>query len=114
MSVKRISLIAMRTLKRCRYDDKKNFFLLLARVICVAQAGQTRRRILVSEKSLFQAEGFEGVTIEQMAQEAEVSAPTIYALFQSKRGVLRALMDEALPVDQFEALVKEAMQEKSP
>lgn len=75
---------------------------------------QTRHRILVSAKLLFQSKGFEGVTIEQIAQTAEVSAPTIYGLFQSKRGVLRALMDEALPADQFETLVKEAMQEKSP
>jgi AcrR family transcriptional regulator len=77
-----------------------------------SQAAQTRRRILEAAKSLFQSKGFEGVTIEEMAQAAEVSAPTIYGLFQSKRGVLRALMDEALPA--FEALVKEAMQEKSP
>lgn len=75
---------------------------------------QTRCRILVSAKLLFQSKGFEAVTIEEMAQAASVSAPTIYGLFQSKRGVLRALMDEALPADQFEALVKTAMQEKSP
>jgi len=79
-----------------------------------AQARQTKNRILESAKSLFQTRGFEDVTIEQMAQAAQVSAPTIYGLFQSKRGVLRALMDEALPAEQFEALVKEAMQEKSP
>lgn len=74
---------------------------------------QTRSRILTAAKSLFHSKGFEGVTIEHIAQAADVSAPTIYGLFQSKRGVLRALMDEALPTDQFEALVKEAMQEKS-
>lgn len=79
-----------------------------------AQAVQTRRRILMAARTLFQAEGFEGVTIEHLAQVAEVSAPTIYGLFQSKRGVLRTLMDDAFPTDQFEALVKEAMQEKSP
>lgn len=78
------------------------------------QAAQTKSRILGSAKSLFQSQGFEGVTIEQIAQAADVSSPTIYGLFQSKRGVLRALMDEALPTDQFETLVKEAMQEKSP
>ncbi|MBI2707013.1 MAG: TetR/AcrR family transcriptional regulator [Proteobacteria bacterium] len=78
-----------------------------------AQAGQTRSRILDAAKLLFQSKGFEGVTIEQMAQAADVSAPTIYSLFQSKRGVLRALMDNALPVDQFEALVAAAKQEKS-
>src|SRR5947209_7796808 len=79
-----------------------------------ARAVQTRRRILDSAKRLFQMNGFEGVTIEQLAQVAEVSAPTIYGLFQSKRGVLRALMNEALPPDQYEELVKQAAQEKSP
>ena len=59
-----------------------------------AQAVQTKRRILASAKYLFQSKGFEGLTIEELAQAAEVSAPTIYGLFQSKRGVLRALMDE--------------------
>lgn len=78
-----------------------------------AQAAQTRRRILNSASKLFMSEGFEGVTIEQIAQAGNVSAPTIYALFQSKRGILRALMNEALPAEQFESLVKEAMQAKS-
>lgn len=78
------------------------------------QAAQTRGRILSSAKSLFESEGFEHVTIEKIAQAAGVSMPTIYSLFQSKRGVLRALMDEALPRDQFNALVEKSIQEKSP
>lgn len=79
-----------------------------------AQAAQTRARILNSARELFESEGFEYVTIEQIAQEANVSIPTVYALFQSKLGVLRALMDEALPPDQFHALVEKSIQEKSP
>lgn len=79
----------------------------------VAQAAQTRDRILVAAKKFFQSEGFECVTIEKLAQAAEVSAPTIYALFQSKRGILRALMDQALPSEQFEALVERAYLEQS-
>lgn len=78
-----------------------------------AQAAQTRSRILASAKELFHSEGFEAVTVEKLAQSAQVSAPTIYGLFQSKRGVLRALMDEALPPKEYEALVKKAMQAKS-
>lgn len=78
------------------------------------QAAQTRGRILLSAKGLFESEGFEFVTIEKIAQAADVSIPTIYSLFQSKRGVLRALMDEALPTDQFKALVEMSIQEKSP
>ena len=79
-----------------------------------AQAAQTRGRILAAAKNLFESEGFECVTIEKIAQAADVSIPTIYSLFQSKRGVLRALMDEALPKDQFDALVERSKQAKSP
>ena len=78
------------------------------------QAAQTKARILTSAKNLFESEGFEYVTIEKIAQAANVSIPTIYSLFQSKLGVLRALMDEALPTDQFNALVEKSIKEKSP
>jgi len=54
-----------------------------------AHARETKARILTAAKSLFQEKGFESVTIEQLAQAASVSAPTIYALFQSKKGILR-------------------------
>ncbi len=77
------------------------------------QAAQTKTRILASAQKLFQTEGFECVTIEKLAQDAKVSSPSIYALFKSKRGVLRALMDEALPFDKREALVEKAKQAKS-
>lgn len=78
------------------------------------QAAQTRARILISAKNLFESEGFEYVTIEKIAQASNVSIPTVYSLFQSKRGVLRALMDEALSSDQFNALVEKSLNEKSP
>lgn len=78
-----------------------------------AQAVQTTVRILASAKKLFQEKSIENVTIEKLAQNAGVSAPTIYALFKSKRGVMRALIDNALPADQFEALVAAFKEEKS-
>lgn len=78
------------------------------------QAAKTRSRILLAAKILFESIGFESVTIEKIAQDAEVSMPTIYSLFQSKRGILRALMDEALAVDQFTELVQQSIEEKSP
>lgn len=78
------------------------------------RAAQTRERILASSRKLFEEEGFEYVTIENIAQSAEVSAPTVYSLFQSKVGVLRALIDEAFPSDKFEALVEESIMEQSP
>ncbi len=76
-----------------------------------AQAAQTRSRILIAAQELFQVEGFETVTIDRLANAAQVSSPTVYALFQSKRGILHAILDEALPADNFEALVEESKSE---
>lgn len=78
-----------------------------------AQASQTKQRVLVAATELFQRHGFEKATIEMIAKSAKVSAPTLYAVFQSKRGILRALIDNALPIDQFQSLVDSAYQEKS-
>jgi len=63
---------------------------------------------------LFESKGFEKVTIEEIAREAQISAPSIYSIFQSKRGVLLGLMDEALPSEQFEALVEQGKNERCP
>lgn len=79
-----------------------------------AQAAQTKSQILKAAKELFQTEGFDRVTIHKLAKTAEVSMPTIYALFKSKRGVLQSLIDEALPPEQFTELVDDSMQEQSP
>jgi AcrR family transcriptional regulator len=79
-----------------------------------AQAVQTRSLILKAAKELFQAEGFDRVTISKIAKTAKVSIPTIYALFKSKRGVLQSMIDDALPPKQFTALVEDSMHEKSP
>jgi AcrR family transcriptional regulator len=79
-----------------------------------AQAARTRSQILEAAKKLFQTEGFDRVTISNLAKAAGVSMPTIYAVFKSKRGVLQSLIDEALPAEQFTALVDDSMKEKSP
>lgn len=79
-----------------------------------AGAAQTKERILLAAKNLFESEGFECVTIEKIAQVASVSTPTIYSLFQSKRGILRALMDEVFPKDQFDTLVEKSNEASSP
>lgn len=78
-----------------------------------SQAKKTKDRILNSAKLLFESQGFDGVTIELLAKQAEVSTPTIYSLFKSKTGVLKALMDSVLDQDQFEDLVQKASLEKN-
>jgi hypothetical protein len=40
--------------------------------------------------------------------------PTIYAIFKSKKGVLQALIDSALPEREFSSLVQESMGDESP
>ncbi len=78
------------------------------------QSQKTRNRILASAKMLFESQGFENVTIAKIAREAQVSVPSIYSIFQSKRGVLLGLMDEALPPEQHAALVEQGKKEKCP
>ncbi|MBS0584802.1 MAG: TetR/AcrR family transcriptional regulator [Verrucomicrobia bacterium] len=63
---------------------------------------------------LIESKGFEKVTIEEIAREAQVSSPSIYSIFQSKRGILLGLMDEALPPEQHAALVEQGKKEKCP
>lgn len=79
-----------------------------------SKAKETKRRILDSAKKLFKAKAYDLVTIEQIAKEAEISVPSVYLLFQSKRGILREIMDEALPQEEFQALVELGMKEVRP
>jgi AcrR family transcriptional regulator len=74
----------------------------------------SRARILESAKLLFADKGYENTTIEQIAKDSEVSTPTIYALFKSKLGVLRAIMDECFPQSAHDSLVESGKHEKDP
>lgn len=56
------------------------------------RAEESRERVLDVARRLFAARGYAETTIEAVASEAEVAVPTVYAAFQSKRGVLSALM----------------------
>lgn len=78
-----------------------------------AKAQKTRDNILASAKELFESKGFEEVTIEDIAIKAEVSEPTIYALFQSKSGILRTLIDVAISPEQHELIVQKIEMEGS-
>lgn len=69
-----------------------------------AQAAEdTRRRILAAAQSLFSRKGIDAVTIAEVGAKAEVAASTVYAIYKSKEGILRALMEQTLFGDQFRA-----------
>jgi AcrR family transcriptional regulator len=60
------------------------------------QAAETRYRIVQSAHRLLRTKGFSGMTIEAVAKSANVSAPTVYAIFKSKTGILTALLDQSM------------------
>jgi len=59
-------------------------------------AGATKARILDAAKALFSRRGIDAVTIADIAKRASVAVSTVYALFESKAGMLRAILEGAL------------------
>lgn len=68
-------------------------------------AEATKGRILEGAKALFTRRGIDPVTMAEIAEKAEVSVPTIYAVFGSKEGILRALLRAALFGERFQKAV---------
>src|SRR5579871_4862960 len=56
-------------------------------------AAANRARIAESARRLFVRDGFAATTIEAIAADAGVSAPTVYAVYGSKRAILLELLD---------------------
>jgi len=61
-------------------------------------AERTRERLVEAALELFEQHGFDGVTVEEIAAAAMVSARTFYRYFGSKEGVLFDQQDELLAV----------------
>lgn len=59
-------------------------------------AHDTRRRILDAAKALFGRKGIDAVTIAEIGRKARVAASTVYAIYKSKDGLLRGLMEQSL------------------
>lgn len=64
------------------------------------QAGETRRQIAESARTLFYQRGYSGTTMDAIAQAAEVAPETVYAVFGSKRKILVYLMDISVGGDE--------------
>ena len=78
------------------------------------QAGDTRRRIVDAARQLLQSAGYDGMTIEAIAQRAEVSAQSVYAVFRSKTGILTELLDQSTFGDEYEEAVRQALSARDP
>tara|TARA_R110001599_G_scaffold1478_1_gene7255 strand:+ start:8191 stop:8832 length:642 start_codon:yes stop_codon:yes gene_type:complete len=53
---------------------------------------ETRERILLVARSLFTRQGYEAVTVEALAEAADISKPTLFNYFPSKMAILQALV----------------------
>lgn len=59
------------------------------------QAELSRQRVISAAHSLFLKDGYGATTLQQIADQAGVSLPTIYSVFGSKRKLLLAVFDSA-------------------
>src|ERR1700722_17779272 len=78
------------------------------------QAEETKHRIVAAARKLMKSKGYSGMTIEAIANKAEVSVPTVYAVFGSKTGILAQLMDDATFGPDYEQLVRQASETEDP
>jgi AcrR family transcriptional regulator len=78
------------------------------------QAVDTRRRIVEATRRLLLTEGYAGMTIEAIAQRAEVSAQTVYSIFKSKTGILTELLDQSTFGADYEDAVRQALGASDP
>lgn len=58
------------------------------------QAHQTKLRIRSAARRLFTEQGFSDTTIKAIAEAAGVSVATVYAAFDSKAGIVSAMLDD--------------------
>jgi AcrR family transcriptional regulator len=63
---------------------------------------------------LLKIKGYEATTIDSIALCAEVSAQSVYAIFKSKLGILRELLDRSTFGPEYERLVSQAWKTKDP
>src|SRR4051812_48710241 len=69
------------------------------------QAALTRRQILEAAQELFERQGYAATPMSAVAAHAQVALKTVYLVFETKSGLLRALWDlmlggadDAIPV----------------
>jgi AcrR family transcriptional regulator len=72
-----------------------------------AAAEERRRHVVDTAHRLFVTEGYGPTSIARIAEEAGVSAPTVYAVFGSKAGLLSAVAGVAVAGDHEEGLVRD-------
>lgn len=68
--------------------------------------------MLTAARALILRKGFAGTTIADIAAKAGVAAPTVYATFGSKKGIVAGLLDRARFGEAYEAAVSSVLELK--
>ena len=64
-----------------------------------ARTRLARRAVVDAARELFLERGYQATTIEAISHHSDVPAPTVYRLFSSKLGILKALLDASIAGD---------------
>jgi AcrR family transcriptional regulator len=72
-----------------------------------ARTRLARRAVVAAARSLFLERGYQATTIDAISERSDVPAATVYRLFSSKLGILKALLDVSIAGDDEELAVRE-------
>ena len=64
-----------------------------------ARTRLARRAVVDAARALFAERGYQATTIDAISERADVPAATVYRLFSSKLGILKALLDVSIAGD---------------
>jgi AcrR family transcriptional regulator len=64
-----------------------------------ARTRRTKASVVEAARSLFEERGYAATTIEAISERSDTPQPTIYRLFTSKLGILKAVIDVAIVGD---------------
>lgn len=78
------------------------------------RAEVTRRRIAAAARRLFARDGYGATTLRHVAVDAGVAVQTVYAVYGSKAGILRALRDLAMDQPEAGAALAQATDQATP
>jgi AcrR family transcriptional regulator len=65
-----------------------------------ARTRLARRAVVDAARALFLERGYQATTIDAISRHSDVPAPTVYRLFSSKLGILKALLDVSIAGDE--------------
>lgn len=64
-----------------------------------ARTRLARRAVVEAARALFLEHGYQATTIDAISRRSDVPAPTVYRLFSSKLGILKAVLDVSIGGD---------------